>query len=176
VTDVGDEGASPGTVARLRGERAGFFSRGAAFAIDFVVVLLGYPAMFWGIGFIVGLLQFEQPSYPDLPPAVSAAVYTTWVVTYFAGSWLVTARTLGQALLGLRVVKRRRRSIPVLWALIRCWVMLLTVFVVGPVWLLVSRSRLAIHDRAAGTEVIYDWPPRQATVTVDLGVKEGAPR
>jgi uncharacterized RDD family membrane protein YckC len=51
---------------------------------------------------------------------------------------------------------------------IRVWVMFATLFVVGPVWLALSRSRLAIHDRVAGTQVVYDRAGRRARVDVAL--------
>jgi uncharacterized RDD family membrane protein YckC len=157
------------------GHRAGFVSRGLAFAVDFAVVLVGYPAILWSAGIVIGLLRFEQPTYPDLEPWASGLVSTAWPVVYFTGAWVAAGRTVGQGLLGLRVIGRKRESVKVVQSFVRCSTMLLTSFVVGPLWLLVSRSRLAIHDRVSRTQVVYDRAPRRATVTVGVGVGGGGP-
>jgi uncharacterized RDD family membrane protein YckC len=155
--------------------RAGFVSRGLAFAVDFAVVLVGYPAIVWSIAIVVGLLRFEQPTYPDLEPWASGLVSAAWPVAYFTGAWVAAGRTVGQGLLGLRVIGRRHERVRVVQSFLRCWTMLLTSFVVGPLWLLVSRSRLAIHDRISHTQVVYDRAPRRAKVTVGVGVGGGSP-
>ena len=155
-------------VAELQGRRAGLVSRGLAFTIDFAVVLVGYPALLWGWAILVGLLRFEQPVYPDPPPWLGVGLTLTWTATYFVGGWIIDGRTVGQAVLGLRVVGMRRSSIGLVRAVVRFWGMFATLFVVGPAWLACSRSRLAIHDRLARTQVIYDRAGREARIEVAL--------
>jgi uncharacterized RDD family membrane protein YckC len=152
----------------LQGRRAGIVSRGIALSIDFLVVLVGYPVIMWGIGIVQGLVRFEQPSYPDLPNGLTVAIYVVWSWGYFAVSWFVGGRTIGQALLGLRVVSRGKRRVGPIRAAIRTWMMFLTLFIVGPVWLLLSKRRLAIHDIAAHTQVVHDTAPREAKVSVGV--------
>ncbi len=162
----------------LQGRRAGIVSRGVALTIDFGVVLIGYPLIMWGIGIVQGLVHFEQPSYPDLPNGLTVAIYAAWSWGYFALSWWATGRTIGQALLGLRVVSRGRRRIGPIRSAIRTWVMFATMFVIGPLWLLFSKSRLAIHDRAANSQVVHDIAPKEARVSVGLaaGVPDDQPK
>jgi uncharacterized RDD family membrane protein YckC len=155
----------------LEGHRAGFASRAIAFTVDFLIVIAGYPAMLWGIGLTRGLLQFEAPSYPDLPTAVSALLSATWTIGYFALAWTVVGRTVGQAVLGLRVVRRSQPALGIMRALARAWLMMLTVFLVGPLWLFFSRSRLALHDRLTGTQVVYARPGHRPLVAMGLGAK-----
>jgi uncharacterized RDD family membrane protein YckC len=160
----------------LEGHRAGFASRAIAFTIDFLIVIAGYPAILWGIGLARGLVQFEVPSYPDPPTAVSALLSAVWTIGYFALAWMVVGRTVGQAVLGLRVVRRNVATVGVLRALARAWLMMLTLFLVGPLWLFFSRSRLALHDRLTGTQVVYARPGRGPLVTMGLGTKDAGSR
>jgi uncharacterized RDD family membrane protein YckC len=155
-------------VEQLQGRRAGFVSRGIAFAVDFAIVLVGYPTLLWGWAVLVGLLRFEPPVYPDPPPWLTVVVTVAWTASYFAGGWTLGGRTVGQGVLGLRVVGLRRPTVGLVRSVIRVWVMFATLFVVGPVWLALSRSRLAIHDRVAGTQVVYDRAGRRARVDVAL--------
>lgn len=160
-------------IAEVEGRRAGFVTRGCAFAIDFLIVLAGYPLMLWGAGVLRGLVEFSAPSYPDLPGWLDAILSTLWTFLYFSVGWAVFGRTVGQAVFGLRVVGRRKRRVLFPLAVLRTWLMFLTLFIIGPVWLLFSRSRLAIHDRATHTQVVYQQLPRRPLVTLGLGPKKG---
>lgn len=162
---------APAAGSRFEGRRAGFVSRSVAFTIDFVIVLAGYPVMLWGVGLGRALIEFEAPHYPDIPAWADGVLSASWTILYFAVSWVVTGRTVGQALFGLRVVRRNQRRVGFPRAVLRSWVMLLTTFVIGPLWLLLSPSRLAIHDRLTRTQVIYERPPRRPLVRLGLGSK-----
>jgi uncharacterized RDD family membrane protein YckC len=155
----------------LQGRRAGIVSRGVALTIDFGVVLIGYPVIMWSIGIVQGLLNFEPPTYPDLPNGLTVTIYVLWSWGYFALSWWAVGRTIGQALLGLRVVSRGRRRVGPIRAAIRTWVMFATLFVIGPLWLLFSKSRLAIHDLAANSQVVHDIAPKEARVSVGMAAR-----
>jgi uncharacterized RDD family membrane protein YckC len=154
-------------VEHLQGRRAGFLSRAIAFAIDSVIVLAGVPVIMYGIGVVQGLLQFEPPVYPpDLPDWLTSIISGLWTFWYFVGLWWATGRTIGAVVMGLRVVGREKEHIGIVKATIRWWVMFATLFLVGEIWLLLSKSRLAIHDRAARTQVIYDSAAKRREVQV----------
>lgn len=172
MSDVVSDRPRPGPVLdSLEGRRAGFVTRAAAFVIDFLVVVAGYPAIMWGIGVLIGLTRFEQPQYPELPDGLEVTISAAWTWCYFAGSWYAVGRTVGQAVMGVRVVGRPTSRIGITRCLLRTWVMFLTLFVVGPVWLLCSSSRLALHDRVAGTQVIYDRSRKRSDLRVGLAPK-----
>ena len=156
-------------VDQLQGRRAGFVSRAAAFAIDFGVVLAGVPVIMWGIGVVQGLLNFEAPTYPDLPDWMPPVISGLWFFWYYVGLWFATGRTVGAVVMGLRVAGRRKEHVGIVAATIRLWVMFATLFLVGELWLIFSKSRLAIHDRAARTQVIYDSATKRREVQVALG-------
>jgi len=152
--------------ADLQGRRAGIVSRGAAFAIDFVVVFAGYPVLVWIYGAVVALLHFTTPAYPTLPAWVEVALPLTWNWLYFTGSWIVTGRTIGMTVMGLKVVARHRRQVGIVQANIRFVLLFSTLLWIGPLWLACSRSRLAIQDRVAHTQVVYDGSSRRREVAV----------
>lgn len=153
-------------VADLQGRRAGIVSRGAAFAIDFVVVFAGYPVLVWIYGAVLALLHFSTPRYPTLSDWAEVVLPLTWNWLYFTGSWIVTGRTIGMTVMGLKVVARHRRQVGIIRANIRFVLLFSTLFWIGPVWLACSRSRLAIQDRVAHTQVIYDASSRRREVAV----------
>src|SRR4051794_18151017 len=138
----------------LRGRRSGFVSRGIAWVVDWALIFAGYPLLVWIYGAIVALLHFTTPTYPDLPDWAEIAIPLVWMWLYFTGSWVITGRTVGMSLMGLRVVARTRVHVGIIRANIRYVAMVSTMLWIGPVWLLCSKSRLAIQDRVARTQVI----------------------
>lgn len=157
-------------VEQLQGRRAGFVSRAVAYSIDAVIVIGGVPVIMFGIAVVQGLLRLEAPVYPpDLPDWLTASISVLWTFWYFVGLWWATGRTIGAVIMGLRVVGRRKEHVGIVASTIRWWVMVATLFVVGEVWLILSKSRLALHDRAAHTQVIYDSATKRREVQVAIG-------
>jgi uncharacterized RDD family membrane protein YckC len=159
--------SGPG-LEEVQGHRAGFVTRGVAFAIDFFCVLVAYPLTLWAIGLVMGIMEFTRPEYPELDAWLDVTIHSMILFWYFVGPWSLNGRTLGQGLMGLRVVGRARRRVYVWQAAVRWLVLFATLFVVGPVWLAFSGKRLAIHDRLSRTQVIYERAPRRTAVSVDL--------
>lgn len=161
-------------VDELQGRRAGLVTRGVGFAIDFGCVLAGLPMIMWGWAIVIGLLTFSTPEYPDLPRAVSALVALVWNFSYFVLGWYLTGRTVGMAVMGVRVVGRSRDRLGIVQVVVR-HIVLFATLLVAPLWLFFARSRLAIHDRAARTQVIYDRRESRSTVSVDVGTVGSGP-
>lgn len=156
-------------VEELQGRRAGFVTRAIAYSIDALIVITGVPAILLGLAVVQGMLSLETPQYPpDIPDWLSASISVLWTFWYFVGLWWATGRTIGAIVMGIRVVGRKHRRVGIVAATVRWWVMIFTLFVVGEVWLIFSRSRLALHDRAARTQVIYDDAPKHHAVKVEL--------
>ncbi len=146
----------------LRGRRAGIVSRGIAWVIDWGIIFAGYPILVWIYGAIIALIHFTTPTYPELPDWAEVALPLTWNWLYFTSSWVMTGRTVGMTLMGLRVVSRSKVHVGIVRANIRYVAMVSTMLWIGPVWLAFSSSRLAIHDRLARTQVIHDGAKRQS--------------
>lgn len=151
----------------LRGRRAGFVTRAVAYSIDALIVIAGVPAILYGIAVVQALFRLEAPTYPpDIPDWMTGMISGLWTFWYFVGLWWATGRTVGGVVMGIRVVGRKKQRVGIIRAGIRWWVMVLTLFVVGEVWLIFAKSRLALHDRAAHTQVIYDNAPKRRELQV----------
>ncbi len=151
----------------VQGRRAGFVTRGIAFVIDFFCVLAAFPLIMWGIGITVAVMNFSAPEYPQVAAAVASCLQLGIMFVYFVGPWAITGRTIGQGVMGLRVVGRRKVRVNLLQAAVRWFVLFLTLFVIGPLWLALSGKRLALHDRASRTQVLYERSPRRTHVRVE---------
>lgn len=146
---------------------AGVVSRGAAFLVDAgLVVLCGClaSAVVELVGLVVGVAPLE----------LGYRLARLWVVAlpatmacYGALAYRCAGRTVGMALLGLRVVTRHGRRVGWVRALVRAVV--LAFVPVAALWALVDRRHRGGHDLLSGTLVVYRrrHPP---------GVMTAAPR
>ena len=146
-----------------QGHYAGAVSRLAAFAADvgasWGLFTLGAAALDFSVQLVTGG-QFSLTKHP----LVSLVVVVLWEFVYFAYQWALSGKTMGMALLGIRVV--RTDGSPIGWrqAVIRTRTLPLSFLFLGLGFLgiLVSRDRHAFHDRFAGTAVVYSWDARAA--------------
>lgn len=76
--------------------------------------------------------------------------------------WMLAGKTLGKAVMGIRVVGPRGTRVTFWRALRRSvgyWVSALPLFL-GFLWVLITEERTGWHDKLAGTRVIYDYEAR----------------
>jgi uncharacterized RDD family membrane protein YckC len=143
---------------------AGAVSRTIAYVVDTLVVAL----LFIGGAVVTGLMaSFIGAQARDLARAVTSAyllVLPAMLAVYSALFWALAGRTPGMALLGLRVVATRRRSLSWLSALVRAVV--LAYFPIGALWALVDRRHQAVHDKLARTAVVRVPSPVTAPAQV----------
>jgi uncharacterized RDD family membrane protein YckC len=155
--------ATTAPIVGRQGHYAGAVSRLAAFAADvgasWGLFTLGAAAL----GFAVQLVSGSRFSLTQ-HPLVSLVALVVWEFVYFAYQWALSGKTIGMALLGIRVV--RTDGSPAGWrqAVIRTLTLPLSFLFLGLgfVGILVSRDRHALHDRLAGTAVVYSWDARAA--------------
>jgi len=99
-----------------------------------------------------------------------------WEFVYFAYQWTLGGKTIGMAVLGIRVV--RADGAPIGWrqAVVRTLALPLSFLLLGLGFLgiLTNRDRHALHDRIAGTAVVYSWDARAARLRW-LAKQESAP-
>ncbi len=95
----------------------------------------------------------------DLPVAI---IYVAWEFAYFAYSWGASGKTLGMALLGVKVVAADGSEAGPRRAVLRTLAFPLSfVFLgLGFTGILFQRNRRALHDLIAGTAVVYAWDAR----------------
>ena len=142
----------------------------------------------WNVaGQYVGPLGRALATVLDVTGAVSSwTLLTTIVLTLLArgftiglalwiGGWFllpleVFGRTPAMGLLGRAVVTGDGRVPTFRRILLRSIVQLPSVvlFGIGYVWTLVDRQRRTLHDRVAGTAVVWDWGGRDATIASPL--------
>jgi uncharacterized RDD family membrane protein YckC len=76
--------------------------------------------------------------------------------------WMLAGKTLGKAVMGIRVIGPRGARVTFWCALRRSvgyWISALPFFL-GFLWVLITEERTGWHDKLAGTRVIYDYEAR----------------
>jgi uncharacterized RDD family membrane protein YckC len=150
-------------IAGRQGHYAGAVSRLVAFAADigasWGLFTLGAAAL----GFAVQLVSGSSFSLGN-HQLISLIAVVIWEFIYFAYQWSLSGKTIGMALLGIRVVRTDGTPIGPRQAVIRTLTLPLSflIFGLGFLGILTNRDRHALHDRLAGTAVIYSWDARAA--------------
>lgn len=152
----------------LAGHYAGPLARILATAADVAgavsswTVLTTFLLSLLGRGF--GLDVQLDESVGGLPFAVGLAV---WIGMWFLVPLEVFGRTPAMGLLGMRVVRSDGDAPDFRRILLRSVVQAPSVLLagVGYLWTFFDRHRRALHDRAAGTVVVWDWGDREATIS-----------
>ena len=145
------------------GDYAGAVTRLGAFAADvgasWGLLTLGVA----GLTFAVDLVTRTQVNLAGRQILAAAAVIV-WEFVYFAYQWSLGGRTVGMALLGIRVVSTDGGPITPRQAVIRTLVLPVSflLFGLGLIGILLGKDRRALHDRLAGTVVVYSWDARAA--------------
>jgi uncharacterized RDD family membrane protein YckC len=146
--------------ATAAGGEAGVVTRGLALAIDAVLVVVGVVAAVWTVSVIVDLIRLGTPRALHLSPStwriIAAAVF--WA--YNVAGWWLFGRTIGKALLGLKVETVGGGPVPLWRAFVRMVGYLVSLLLLGLGFAiaLVTPRRRALHDLLAGTRVVYSDP------------------
>jgi uncharacterized RDD family membrane protein YckC len=147
----------------MQGRHAGSLSRFLAFLLDqFVLGLL----FVWGQTLVSLALSVVtgHSFHPTSHRWVVLTIYIVWFFVYLAGQLAVAGRTLGMAVLGLRVVRNDGERLEGRRAALRTVVFPLSfiIFGIGLLMGLVRRDRRELHDLLAGTAVVYQWDAEMA--------------
>ena len=134
----------------------GLASRGAALALDALLVFGGY-LVGAGVVYLIGSLAggIDRGWTRD---SLAAAGWVLLQIVYFAGSWAAAGRTPGMHLLGIHVRAPDGRRPGFGRSLVRLaglWLSVALLFL-GFLPALVDRRRRALQDFLAGTTVTYD--------------------
>lgn len=159
-------------VRNLEGHYAGFMSRAAGLILDYVLVL-ALTALF-----VAATIVLFRTLGADLLACRAAAPTTNFGLLLCAGGglvvlleamltaplyyvlcWGLIGQTVGQRVMGVRVIKMDGRQIGFGRSFVRflaCQLCLLTLGI-GFLWVLVDDRRMGWHDKIARTYVIYSW-------------------
>ncbi|MBV8462597.1 MAG: RDD family protein [Acidimicrobiales bacterium] len=161
MTMVGLPDAAP--AEGRQGHYAGGVTRLVAFAADvgasWGLFSLGTAALGLFLQLVTG--HGVQVSHHQILWAVALGV---WEFVYFAYQWSLSGRTIGMAILGIKVVRTDGSPLGLRQAVVRTLVFPLSFicFGLGLVGIVLTRDRHAWHDRIAGTAVVYSWDARAA--------------
>lgn len=161
----------------LRGYYAGFVTRSVAFAIDLLLVVVTQITVLLFTRLLLDFFGLNQLAQAIFEPTEStnASLFVTlvrWGFAIFGSSllfavyvislWLLVDKTLGQALLGLRVLRTNGRPLtfgPAFRRVLGYYVSFFALFM-GFLWILIDDRRQGWHDKIADTVVVYDWEAR----------------
>jgi uncharacterized RDD family membrane protein YckC len=150
----------------IYGHYAGFVTRLVAFFIDRFVVAVFIAVVSAVVGFVTQSLQVNQWLGIEgwagwlVASLLGAFSFLTYFV-YDVGCWLLAGQTPGKRLMGLLVVQtdgQRLRLGPAIRRWFGYW--LSAILFLGFLWVLVDNRRQALHDKLAGTLVLYAWSDR----------------
>jgi len=146
-----------------QGEYAGAISRLLAIAFD---VFAAWALFLLGLGAIQATINIFLTHPPTVfhHGLVSIFVATVWYFIYFSAQWSLGGRTLGMALLGVRVLSAEGTPIDQRQSAIRTVVLpfSIVIFLLGLIGIVLRADRRGWHDQAASTCVVYDWDARAA--------------
>jgi uncharacterized RDD family membrane protein YckC len=146
-----------------QGHYAGALSRLLAYGADLLIITVVYAAA-------LALLEFAinaaTPWHVNLKNGYALVLLGEflWAAVYFGSSWVVSARSPGMSLLGLRIVRSDGSTLDRRRAIIRLAAFPLGFLTLGLGFLgiIFGRTHQAIYDRIARTAVIYDWDAEAA--------------
>jgi uncharacterized RDD family membrane protein YckC len=141
----------------------GAVSRFVAYVVDLGVSTGVFMLALEAISFAARIITGHSISWNrnDLPVAI---LYAAWLFVYFAYSWGASGKTLGMALLGVKVVAADGTQAGPRRAVIRTLAFPLSFLLLGLGFtgILFQRDRRALQDMIAGTAVVYAWDARAA--------------
>ena len=139
-----------------QGMSAGIVTRAVANIIDVIVVVLILALGFVGWICVRFLRNPAAFTVPSVKPFVAVLIVGLWVQgVYFALAWMTTGRTLGDYVMGVRVVNFRGNRMHPAGAIVRAATCV--VFPAGLLWVAVSRRNRSVQDLVLRTSVRYDW-------------------
>ncbi|TYL45032.1 RDD family protein [Nocardioides sp. BGMRC 2183] len=156
----------------VTGRYAGPISRtlGAAADVGFVVATYTLGAAL--VAFLARVLIHAD--LEEVAGVPATLVLLIWGALYLMVATAVSGRSVGQALVGLKVVDRDGGVVRGSQAVLR--VLLLPVsalFAIGLLPILLRRDHRALHDLVARTAVVYDWGDRPAELPAPLSAYLG---
>jgi uncharacterized RDD family membrane protein YckC len=157
--------SAPPTAGR-QGNYAGAVTRLVAFAADVGASWGIFTVSAAAVTFAIGLVTGHTVNLNDgwIIPLITLICLIVWEFVYFAYQWSLSGKTVGMAVLGIRVVSTDGGPITGRQAVIRTLTLPLSflVFGLGFLGILLNKDRHAWHDRMAKTVVVYSWDARAA--------------
>jgi uncharacterized RDD family membrane protein YckC len=151
---------------QVSGKYAGPVTRVAAFGIDLLLIFWSFTLGSAGVAWMLNTVGIEVPNDWEL----GAWLLVLWGFLYLFASILITGRTAGKGLIGLRVLEHDGDPVRGRDAALRTIALPLSFafFGLGILVSLISPRRLTFHDMVARTCEVYDWGDRPAELPAPL--------
>jgi uncharacterized RDD family membrane protein YckC len=153
----------------VSGNYAGAVTRLLAHSIDIAIAGLLFVAALVALDYVLRTVAGIEAPTDDRGPwyAVAAGL---WFFGYWWALIAIAGKTIGKAVLGLRVVSREGDILSSSRAALRAIALPLSylLFGFGFLGIIVGRERRALHDVVAGSAVVYDWGPRTAELPLPI--------
>ena len=149
----------------LRGHYAGLVSRSIAFLIDIAIVAVAGSVTAWMISGLVSILGWHVSADDAAPRAAVIIMLPIMFTLYCAIGFTLLGKTVGKALMGLRVVRLDGTTPKFFRSLVRALAYFLSaILMLGFIWIGIDRRRRGWHDKIARTFVVYDWQAKGASI------------
>lgn len=163
----------PPRARAFQGLRAGVVSRTVAGAIDYLIITVVTLGSYVTVAVLKFLLNPTNYTAPAWPFWWFLAIGFSTMVVYLTLAFGTRGRTVGDRIMGLRVVGRRGTRMWWTTAFLRA--VFCTAVPVGLWWCAISRENRSIQDLVLRTSVIHEWPvpveaprPRDAADRTEL--------
>ncbi len=136
---------------------AGLVTRAVAFLIDAVVINVIAVLIGGAVNLIASLLG-AKGSIDAVGAILGAAAWLVWSLFYFVTFWTLTGQTLGNRILGIRVISETGGRVGFRRAVERFIGLLLAIIPLGAglISIFTDERRRGFHDRLADTLVRWD--------------------
>ena len=153
----------------VSGNYAGGVTRLLAHWVDISVAGIFFVVGSAAIEYVLRTIAGVEAGLPGGGPWYAAAA-GVWLFLYWWASIAIAGKTIGKALLGLRVLSGEGEILSSSRAAVRALSLPLSyaLFGLGFLGILVGRERRALHDVIAGSAVVYDWGPRTAQMPMPI--------
>ena len=157
------------TRAQISGYYAGPMSRLLAYLIDFFLSLTVFGFVTGGTVWAINTVFNADITWEWETGWFGLALMILWLFLYFWVGFALNGKTVGYAVLGIKVVSSEGSPIAPGHAAIRVLVLPISIIsVVGVLGIIFDRKQRALHDFAAKTAVVYDWGDRPAEMPSPL--------
>jgi len=148
----------------LKGNYAGFVSRLIAYGIDVAIITITLLILTWLVNTVLILFGLDDLSAMEtlVKLLVSGVFVLLFSAGYFIFFWTLASQTPGKTLMGLQIIttdgqrltfgRAVRRLLGYIVSILTLWL--------GFAWILVDNRRQGLHDKIAGTLVVYSWDAR----------------
>jgi len=166
--DASEAPSGPALLVDAVGNYAGPVTRVTAFALDSAVSGIALAVIVAAASAVIELVARRTIDPADAPPAVGSILVLLWLFLYYYVSWSAAGKTVGMAMLGLRVVRRDGSALDHRHAFLRvlAFPFSFLIFGLGFAGIVVGREHRALHDVVGDTTVVYDWDARAAKLRI----------